>query len=478
MISALFATAQRNYTSPEELLNQLAYAYNTGNVEKRIQLYNTMMNVDVEVSTVLEQIARDYTQYQNYLEGGMVVYRYYNRESVEQDSKNLYIFTDNTDRDSGSTEISQNSWYYKVYGNGEKPLHYPSVSTAQIRGLDNAFPISTQRWYNDKYKGSTGHWNDEDLETLKDVVEKELDMIQQAWSSGAYNNIILPKGSFFNSPRSEITKERCPKIYEYFEQVEQRIKDFVDGNPLSEIRPQGYNPGERISSQIMSARPASSSDALQFLIQNGKNEDVVRVARILQNYASNHSVEIQYVNAKDEFKAHYVGNSDKIEVNLDSDDVYINDEEIFLHEILHSLTSQWLRDHKDASDKIMQIADYVKPQLKKFSRQHAFDNAREFLTYAMTNQEFKEELKSIPPMSEGEYSNILSEFFSFVLNIIRSIMGKPSASVYDQISPIIVRVMELQSFESKISEIQDIDEYENSIIKSLEQSRKKLGCIF
>ena len=56
----------------------------------------------------------------------------------------LYVFTDNTDRDSGKGIISDDTWYAKKYGCGH---HFPTVTSAVIRGLNNARPISTQRWY-------------------------------------------------------------------------------------------------------------------------------------------------------------------------------------------------------------------------------------------------------------------------------------------------------------------------------------------
>ncbi len=59
----------------------------------------------------------------------------------------LFLFTDNTDRDSGKGVIDRNSPYYRRYGDGEHDLHYPTVTAAVLRGLPNAMPVSTQRWY-------------------------------------------------------------------------------------------------------------------------------------------------------------------------------------------------------------------------------------------------------------------------------------------------------------------------------------------
>ena len=46
----------------------------------------------------------------------------FSRDSAKKDTKSLYIFTDNTNRDSGSELIPDDSWYAQKYGKG---LHYP-----------------------------------------------------------------------------------------------------------------------------------------------------------------------------------------------------------------------------------------------------------------------------------------------------------------------------------------------------------------
>jgi hypothetical protein len=92
-----------------------------------------------------------------------VATEYYNRDSVKSDSSTMYIFTDNTDRDSGSGIIDNDSWYIHKYGCCK---HYPKVTSAVIRGLDNAYPITTQHYYNKFRKGISGRWNDSDFDEL------------------------------------------------------------------------------------------------------------------------------------------------------------------------------------------------------------------------------------------------------------------------------------------------------------------------
>ena len=135
------------------------------------------------------------------------------RRDVATDPKSLYIFTDNTDRDSGKNPIDPASKYAKKYGQGK---HYPTTTQAVIRGLDNAMPLSTQRWYHDGAKGVAGRWTDANFEEFKAVIDAEIDAIVEEWSTGKYTRIVIGEGSsFFNTSIADISEERTPKIYEY-----------------------------------------------------------------------------------------------------------------------------------------------------------------------------------------------------------------------------------------------------------------------
>ena len=158
------------------------------------------------------------------------------RKDVESDLDNLYIFTDNTDRDSGRRVVSKGSEYYQRYGNGDNDLHYPSVTSAVIRGLDNAFPVSTQRWYHNGAKGETGRWNDSDIDEFRKVIDKEFDIIRQQivkMASKAIGNnsghanvtVYLPGGNdgFAGGKISAITQERTPRLYAELKDQEETL---------------------------------------------------------------------------------------------------------------------------------------------------------------------------------------------------------------------------------------------------------------
>lgn len=136
----------------------------------------------------------------------------WSRAEAIQNPNILYVFTDNTDRDSGSGRISDDSWYSKKYGKGH---HFPTMTAAVVRGLNNARPISTQRWYHQGAKGITGRWTDADINEFKKTIKEELQEIINEFNTNKYDTIMFPDGDgLFNTRISNITKERTPKLYQ------------------------------------------------------------------------------------------------------------------------------------------------------------------------------------------------------------------------------------------------------------------------
>lgn len=153
---------------------------------------------------------------------------FYTREDVEKDQGSLYIFTDNTDRDSGSGVVDPESDYAQTFGNGRE-LHYPTVTSAVIRGLDNACPISTQRYYHEGAKYEAGNWSDEDIEEFKSTIDFEIEYIKSKWQSGNYTRLILPEGGFFKEDSiSNLSKH--PQLAEYLESKLDELYSFVYGD--------------------------------------------------------------------------------------------------------------------------------------------------------------------------------------------------------------------------------------------------------
>ena len=159
---------------------------------------------------------------------------YWDRSAVEKDKETLYIFTDNTDRDSGSGKIDPNSKYAQKYG---KDKHYPKQTAAVIRGLDNAMPISTQRWYHKGAKGDTGMWQDADAEEFEKVIKEEVDSIIEEWKSGKYKKVVIPSGDGFfgegSRSISKINKTRVPELYRILTEQLTRLEEAIGKDNIS-----------------------------------------------------------------------------------------------------------------------------------------------------------------------------------------------------------------------------------------------------
>jgi hypothetical protein len=120
----------------------------------------------------------------------VIIDKRYTRKSVEIDTKSMYIFTDNTQRTSSPGSISENidtnSWYYKKYKNTtDKPIHYGTKNnptSAVIRGLNNAYPISTMKSYG-------VNWNQSDIDLFKSIIDDEIDQIKKDINKFTYLKI-------------------------------------------------------------------------------------------------------------------------------------------------------------------------------------------------------------------------------------------------------------------------------------------------
>lgn len=183
----------------------------------------------------------------------------WSRTEVEQHPNYLYIFTDNTDRDSGRQLIDPNSKYARKYGQNK---HYPKMTQAVIRGLDNAMPLSTQRWYHGDKKGKTGVWTDADIEEFKKVIDQEIDDIIREWDTGKYEKLIIGDGdAFFNSNISNISITRAPKLYQYLKQKVQELYDYVDKDAVKTQKYKENNLGfNSMNEVIMNSGGAYGAD--------------------------------------------------------------------------------------------------------------------------------------------------------------------------------------------------------------------------
>lgn len=216
----------------DNLLNEIAKELNIKPAEADC-IYRFLASEEIERLSTIKQQQNDKNMKKDI---AMITIKPYDgvwtRPDVANDTSNIYIFTDNTDRNSGKRIIARDTAYYQKYGDGEHDLHFPTVTSAVIRGLDNALPVSTQRWYHDGAKGVSGRWNDSDIAEFREVVGKEFADIREEILRRAIDptrtsplTVYLPAGGdgFTGGQISAITEDRTPQIYSFVKEQSESL---------------------------------------------------------------------------------------------------------------------------------------------------------------------------------------------------------------------------------------------------------------
>ena len=146
----------------------------------------------------------------------------YKRGEVKKDNNSIYIFTDNCDRTSGKFAIPDDSSYSKRFK--KTGVCHPGVTSAVIRGLENAYPITTCKAYTTRH--SLRLFKDEDFKEFKELVDKDFDEIKNACVEKGIDTIVFPMGGILNGKYSLITLERTPLLYWYIVKKEIELRDF------------------------------------------------------------------------------------------------------------------------------------------------------------------------------------------------------------------------------------------------------------
>lgn len=133
----------------------------------------------------------------------------FTRQSVEADKEYIYLFTDNAGRTSGNNPIPQNTPYSNKYGNG---LKYPTITQAVIRGLVNAYPITTM------VDDRRTQWTDAGFEKYSKIIDSEIDDIKAALASGSFKGIKYSDLGQFGKGNISNMKNSAPKLWDYMNQ--------------------------------------------------------------------------------------------------------------------------------------------------------------------------------------------------------------------------------------------------------------------
>lgn len=127
------------------------------------------------------------------------------RSLTKHDLDNAYVFEDCLDRTKGKNKIKDDTLYAKRFGN---ELFYPSVGSTCLRGLDNAFPITT-------LNSGEKPWTDNDFSEFKKVIDADFKAIINECKKKKYKAIIFPKNGILNKSKTSISYKRTPKLFKY-----------------------------------------------------------------------------------------------------------------------------------------------------------------------------------------------------------------------------------------------------------------------
>jgi hypothetical protein len=131
----------------------------------------------------------------------------FSRESVKNDKDYIYLFTDNARRTSGKNNVDINSWYAKKYQTSKHIIAYPGMTQAVVRGLDNAFPITTM------VDDNRTQWKDSQFDEYKKIIDDEIETIKQAQSK--FKGIKFAAQNPFGQGKISNMKQSAPKIWNY-----------------------------------------------------------------------------------------------------------------------------------------------------------------------------------------------------------------------------------------------------------------------
>lgn len=152
----------------------------------------------------------------------------FKRLEVSRDADYLYLFSDNADRTAVTTQAyyGKACWYRNKYGK----FKIPRKTQAIIRGVHNAYPITTLR---DKY---LNQWSDKEFNLFKETIDDDIQEIKTVLDRKLYKGIKLLDRSFGNEKLSAL-KFVAPRCYSYLQTSLASIG--IDNEILQTFRSEG-----------------------------------------------------------------------------------------------------------------------------------------------------------------------------------------------------------------------------------------------
>lgn len=322
----------------------------------------------------------------------------YNRQSALANPRTLYIFTDNTDRTSGGAQIND-GWYKNKYGNGGYGSDR-NPTTAVIRGLDNAAPISTMRYFYRNHPNMSvneARWTDNDLNEFKKVIDNEISDIKLLWDSGDFDNIVVPAGDrFFNSRIANISKERTPKLYQYLHDKLIELNNYVNGTK-SEVQTINIysGTGDNVDLSNFAERPFVYQNTRFKTVEGAFQAQKLNYSNYIDSSMSQRYTEMlnKFANATG-YEARTLGRSIS---SLDRQ-MWDRDSEAILKETLKASFEQ----NPNAKQRLLDTGDAILTHKDKYGKEQ--DNGRFSRLLTEIREEFRNE-----PQSQKYTGNLLEQ---------------------------------------------------------------------
>ncbi len=282
---------------------------------------------------------------------------------------------------------------------------------------------------------------------------------------------------FFNQQRELDKKDVSPvkakkKISKIFPEFDSSLNIPATSDTVTVLKNIANNPDSEYKDLAKNLIPFAE-----------KNNIPVNVLHLLpkrkQGSAAYYQANVKRLNDKYTFIADSSNSyitSQFINITLDSPAFRVNPERLIMHEIVHSLSTIAIaaesyrvdnikiKEHKSLPNKERSrtypkpnpynaFLEYLEEQVMilqdkplmgayRWVRPYGFENTHELFTEALTNPEFQELLRQVPPMNKKEFSNLFEELLDFIRRLLN--IGNYSNAL-EQLEDVIQATMSFQT---------------------------------
>ena len=228
-----------------------------------------------------------------------------------------------------------------------------------------------------------------------------------------------------------LTKEYPNYSFEKYASL--RMKGFQDRKWRIKI-------GNGVTDRIFKGKKQISSlEALNNISRS--NHPLNKLAEFLKQFAKNNNVELERKSkiptTKEGINPSGLFYSEENKIEISEEKKHKSPEVTVLHEILHSLTYDYLRKHTEENDEFLDFYMEAKKHTDIFPPYNPKDNigtyalntADEFMVALFTDGDFINKLKEIPASKQSKFKNLFEELFNYILGLFKI---KENTSLYSE----------------------------------------------